>query len=310
MKKPIITAFGLCGKSVFLTVDHFHSEGETVHADSIYTEPGGKGFNQAVAAARLGACVNFFTCCGEDIDGETCRDFLLNEKITPYIETKKDTKTAFASILTDKSGANRVTVFRGAADKMSADYVRQNEHIIAQSDLILLNNEYPIEVNLEALRIAEENGILTILNPAPAIETDKEYLKRFSMTTPNENEVLTFTDLSGKNTFEEIADTLINAGYQKVAVTLGGKGVLVLDERRAKLFPAIERECVDSTGAGDTFNGALAVAVSEGKSFDDAVVFAENAASISVGKHFVMNSIPYRNDVISSYQNISPIMIR
>ena len=135
MKHPVITILGLCGRSVFLKVDHFHHPGETLHASAIHIEPGGKGYNQAVAAARLGAAVHFIAACGDDEDGKVCSSFLIKEGITPHIQIVANA-TAFASILTDAAGENRVTVFRGAADKLSADYVYAQEALFEESDIL------------------------------------------------------------------------------------------------------------------------------------------------------------------------------
>ena len=155
MKKPVISILGLCGKSVSMKVDHFHKPGETLHAKSLYTEPGGKGFNQAVAAARLGADVHFFAACGADVDGKACEDFLTAEGINPHIEIV-DVPTAFASILTDKEGGNQVTVYRGSADSLSTGFILEHESVFAGSDIILLNFEVPDEANEAALCLAEK----------------------------------------------------------------------------------------------------------------------------------------------------------
>lgn len=308
-KRPVITVLGLCGRSVFLNVDHFHAPGETVHADGIHVEPGGKGYNQAVAAARLGAKVNFITCCGDDEDGRACADFLEKESITACVELCRDRATAFASILTDSRGENQVTVYRGAADSMSGDFVRRHEQLIEESDVLLLNFEYPMEANLAALETAGKYSVPAILNPAPMSPVSLEFLRRFALTTPNFSEALSYPGLRGNETPEELAGYLVASGLPRAAVTLGSEGVLVVDGGEAAVYPAIRCEAKDTTGAGDTFNGALAVALAEGKSLGEAAVFAQNAASLSVRKHFVMPSLPTRAELEAQYTEISPIRL-
>ena len=125
-----ISVLGLCGNSVFLNVDHFHMPGETVHARGLYAEPGGKGYNQAVAAARLGAEVSFLGCIGDDPDGRACMDFLRKEGIVPVPQIQKGVPSAYACILTDQEGENRVTVFSGAAQMLTAEFVYENEQLL------------------------------------------------------------------------------------------------------------------------------------------------------------------------------------
>lgn len=281
MKKPVITVLGLCGRSVFMQVDHFHAPGETVHADGIHIEPGGKGYNQAVAAARLSAEVNFITCCGNDDDAAACRSFLEAEGITPCFEYTDKAATAFAAILTDRSGDNRVTVCRGAADYLTADFVRSCESVIAGSDILLLNLEYPQAANEAALELAEKHGVKAVLNPAPAVLCGEEFLRRFWCITPNESEA----QILGFETQREI-------------ITLGADGVLIRDGGRTMRLPACKAQAADTTGAGDCFNGAFAVAVAEGKPLAEAAEFAQKAAALSVSKHYVMPSLPYRNEIL------------
>ena len=279
MKRPVITVLGLCGRSVFMKVDHFHRSGETLHAENMYVEPGGKGYNQAVAAARLGLQVNFLAACGDDEDGRACAQFLLREGVTPYIQTV-DKPTAFAAILTDRDGENRVTVCRGAADSLSAAFVLNHEDIFKHSDAVLLNFEVPDEANEKAAELAEKYGAKLILNPAPARPCTAEYLNRFYCVTPNRSEA----EILGSRANREI-------------VTLGEDGVLVTENGETYHLPAFPAHARDTTGAGDCFNGALAVALCEGKTLPEAVQFAQKAAAISVARDFVMPALPDRDEI-------------
>ena len=279
MKQPVITILGLCGRSVFLKVDHFHHPGETLHANALHIEPGGKGYNQAVAAARLGAAVHFIAACGDDEDGKACSSFLTKEGITPHIQTV-EYSTAFASILTDATGENQVTVFRGAADKLSAAFVYAQEAAFEESDIVLLNFEVPSDANNAAIELAEKHGAKLFLNPAPAHPCSKEFLKHFYCITPNESEA----EILGMETEREV-------------ITLGSRGALVKENGSEIHLSSVKVAAKDTTGAGDCFTAALAVAIGEGKELLEAAQFAQKAAAKSVEQEYVMPSLPYRNTI-------------
>lgn len=303
-----IAVLGLCGNSVFLQVDHFHAPGETVSALGRYCEPGGKGYNQAVAAARLGAKVSFLGAIGDDSDGKWCMEFLEAEGITPVPEIIAGLPSAYACILTDKDGENRVTVYRGAAECLTPAFIQAQEAVIAQSDILLLNNEYPQECNEAALAIAKRHGVKVVYNPAPARPVSREFLKNCYLITPNlsETEVLL-----GKSTSDpvQLAALFREKGIEKALVTLGSDGSLLMDGDEAYLFPAGQVTAVDTTGAGDTFTAALCVALLEEKSLPQAAEFATNASALSVSKSYVMPSLPTRAALDTNYQTIKPIFI-
>lgn len=303
-----IAVLGLCGNSVFLQVDHFHAPGETVSALGRYCEPGGKGYNQAVAAARLGAKVSYLGAIGADSDGKWCMEFLEAEGITPVPEIIPQLPSAYACILTDKDGENRVTVYRGAAECLTPEFIEAQEAVIAESDILLLNNEYPQSCNEAAMAIAKRHGVKVVYNPAPARPVSKEFLAGCCLITPNlsETEVLL-----GKAASEpaELAALFREAGIQSAVVTLGSNGSLLIDEDDAYLFPARKVKAVDTTGAGDTFTAALCVAYLEGKSLIQSAEFATNASALSVSKQYVMPSLPTREALDTNYQTIKPIFI-
>ena len=233
---------------------------------------GGKGINQAIAAARQGAEVSFLCAVGEDVNGRKCAKLLEEEGIKSSIKVKKDKNTTMAVILTDKQGENRVTVFRDA--ELGAEDVWAFEAEIAASDILLLQNEVPEEVNAEAVKIAEKYGVRVILNPAPPRENIPGNL---FMVTPNEQE-----------------KAFVNPGkYQNCITTLGGDGCDINGEVHISAMPA---EVVDTTGAGDTFNGVLAVRIAEGMEIVKAAEYAVAAASLSVNGKYVINSIPTRDE--------------
>ncbi len=274
---PAVAVIGLVGRSMFFCVPRFHSGGETVHATEFYEEWGGKGFNQAVAAARQGANVSFLGKVGTEVDSRAVSAFCEKEGMAPvvYYSDPPALPTACAAILTDGSGETRVTVARGS-ELNDADVDLGFKDAIAAADILLLNNEVPEEVNLRASEIAEANGVKIIFNPAPSRPVPEALKRRVSLWTPNEFEEAALGDVPGE-----------------VVTTLGAKGCRI--RSTGEVVPAPPAKAVDSTGAGDTFNGVLAVRLAEGASLRDACIAANAAAAQSVAVRYVLPSIPYRS---------------
>ena len=300
-----ITALGLCGNSVFLNVDHFHVPGETVHAQGLYAEPGGKGYNQAVAAARLGGSVCFIGCIGDDADGRACMEFLRREGITPVPQIHPTVPSAYACILTDKDGENRVTVFQGAAQELTAEFILEQEAVIAESDLLLLNNEYPQECNEAAMALAIKHGVKVVYNPAPARPVSPEFLADCFLVTPNLSESAI---LIGEAVTElpALVQRFRSSGIQNAVVTLGGDGAALITPTQALRIPVRKTRAVDTTGAGDTFTAALSVAVLQGKSLVEAAQWAANAAALSVSRQYVMPGLPTRTQLEADFVELTP----
>ncbi len=265
---------GLVGQSVFLPVEKFHVGGETVEARSLHTEPGGKGFNQAVAARRFGADVTFIAAVGNDGYKNTVKNFLDGEGVSSVL-IEKDDATAYACIITDSTGKNRVTVYLGA--ELDVKDIEDNREIIEASDIVVIGNEIPEAVNEAVLRIASEKRIKTIMNPAPARELSDFIKEKVDIFTPNEHETGGLED------------------KPNVIVTMGGKGCYIrsLDVT----VPATPDKPIDTTGAGDTFNGVLAAMLAEGRSLEDAVAIANRASGKSVTKRGAVSSIPYACEI-------------
>lgn len=272
---PKIAAIGVVGHSVFLPVPHFHVGGETLEATDIHFEYGGKGVNQSVAAARFGAEVSFLGAVGMG-DAENIRKFTDSEGIRAVL-IEKPGQTAYAAIVTDPTGATHVTVYQGV--RLSAADVDAFAGEIRDADILLLNNEVEEEVNLRALSYAKEAGTRVILNPAPARETAKELLDGVFLFTPNEFETEFLED------------------RKNVVVTLGEKGCLIRES--GACVPAVPRgSAVDTTGAGDTFNGVLAVMLAEGRELSEAARIANTACGIGVTRKYAASSIPKREEVL------------
>ena len=279
-----IAIIGLVGKSMFFDVPHFHSGGETITARGYYEEWGGKGFNQAVAAARQGAATMFLGAVNES-DVKPLKAFCREEEVGAMLVTKAK-PTSCAAILTDGTGETRVTVCPGA--ELEADDVKEFAAAISSADFLLLNNEVPEEVNLAAVEFAKKSGVKVIFNPAPARPLPDAITERVSIFTPNEFEAETVADVPGE-----------------VVTTLGAKGCRI--RSTGESVPAPQVKAVDSTGAGDTFNAVLAVCLAEGSSLREACVAANAAASQSVAVRYVMPSLPKRKGELRPCRSVEGV---
>ena len=269
-----IAVIGIVGNSVFLPVEKFHEGGETVEASSVHFEPGGKGFNQAVAAARCGAEVSFLGAVGKEYRQEIT-EFLENENIRHTL-VFKDGSTAFAAIVTNKSGSNHVTVYQGV--QLSTEDVSVFEEEIKSSDILLLNNEVDERVNVKALEIARRYGVKCVLNPAPARKSDTFILNNVDLFTPNEHEALGIED------------------KENIIMTLGKKGCLI--KSTGEIIPAVNSgKTVDTTGAGDTFNGVLCAMLASGLDVGVSAKIANKVASLGVTRRYAVSSIPTKEEI-------------
>ena len=271
-----ISVIGVCGNSIFMYADHFHENGETLVADSVFEEIGGKGINQAVAAKRMGAEVSFLCAIGDDVNGEKSIVAAKENGIDAHFKIKKGKLTPFAFILTDKNGENRVTEYKSA--ELDVIDVISFEEKIANSDILLLQQEVPPAVNEKAVELAEKHCVRVILNPAPIREISDEMAKRVFVVTPNEQEMQAIDIKRFKNCI----------------TTLGKNGCLV---NGTENISGITAQVADTTGAGDTFNGTLAVCIAEGMCLADAAKYAVIASGISVERKYVLNAIPERKEI-------------
>ena len=266
-----IATIGLVGRSMFFDVPRFHSGGETITARGYYEEWGGKGFNQAVAAARQGAAAMFLGAVNAS-DVKPLRGFCGKEGVGAMLVAKAK-PTSCAAILTDGTGETRVTVCPGA--ELDAKDVKEFAAAIASADFLLLNNEVPEEVNLAAVELAGKYGTKVIFNPAPMRPLPDAIKDGVAIFTPNEFEAEAVADVPGE-----------------VVTTLGAQGCRIRSTGEVLSTPQVE--AVDSTGAGDTFNAVLATRLAEGESLRDACAAANGAASQSVAVRYVMPSLPRR----------------
>jgi ribokinase len=275
--------------------------GETILGNKYNVGPGGKGCNQAVAIARLGAKVNFISKIGKDSYGELALNTLTKNKInTESVIQDENLQTGVAGILVDKnSGKNAINVIVGAPSTLKIAEIDKHIDIIKNSKIFLTQLEVPKDVTLHCLKTAKENGCLTILNPAPASEISKEFYKNIDYFTPNETEAEFYTGIKITNEKEakQAADKLINLGIKKIIITLGEKGLFYSDGKEEIYLQATPVKAIDTTGAGDAFNGGLAFGLSKEKPIKECLELANKVAGISTTKLGAGDAMPFTKDL-------------
>jgi ribokinase len=300
VSKSSVIVIGSSNTDMVVKTNHLPRPGETILGGSFFMNAGGKGANQAVAAARLGGDVTFFARVGKDIFGEQALTLFKKEGIdTSYIVNDNDLPSGVALITVDDKGENCIAVAPGANDALSADDLRKHEAVLKKSGLILIQLEIPLSTVEYAASIAADAGIPIILNPAPARLLPDELLQKITIITPNEKEaeMLTGIPVIDRPSAEKSALFLSEKGIKTIIITMGSQGALVLHEEKFTMIPAPKVNAVDSTAAGDVFNGALAVALLENMNLEDAVQFANKSAAISVTRLGAQASAPYRKEL-------------
>lgn len=300
-KRPArITVIGSLNMDLVTRTTNVPSAGETVSGEAFATMFGGKGANQAVACARLGADVVMLGCVGDDQFGHLMLTNLKQQSVNcDHILQLKETSSGIASI-TIADGDNRIIVVPGANGKVTPEYIRTNEQRIADSDLLLLQLEIPLDAVQEAVNIAHTYQVPIILNPAPAQKLPEALLNKITWLTPNEHELLHLFQASATEA-DQLDSTYrewVSGSLGKIVMTKGSDGALWSDpDGTLHHTHGHIVEVADTTGAGDTFNGALAVALAEGRDFSDAVHWAVGAGALSVMQFGAQKGMPYRQDL-------------
>ncbi|MFM4942663.1 ribokinase [Aeromonas bivalvium] len=283
-----------------LRVPHFPRPGETLAGHSYRVVPGGKGANQAVAAARLGAAVSFIARIGDDAIGHQMKTGFAQDGIdVSAVELDDTLPTGIAIIYVSDEGENSIGLSAEANGALTPAVVQGHEAMIAGAHTLLLQLEVPLESVFEAARLATSHGTRVVLNPAPAQPLPAELLALVDLITPNqtEAELLTGVRVTDEASARQAAARFHQMGIGEVMITLGSQGVYCSKGQQQALIAGFRVEAVDTTAAGDTFNGALLAADLAGASFQDAVRFAHGAAALSVTRFGAQSSIPTRQEV-------------
>jgi ribokinase len=279
---------------------HLPARGETIIGSSFFMNPGGKGANQAVAAARLGGHVTFICKTGNDIFGKQAAAIFENEGIDiSYLIEDHDNPSGVALITVDDEGENTIVVASGSNGSLSRADIEHSKNVIENAAIVLVQLEIPIDTVQYVAETAKAKSVRIILNPAPACTLPDALLKNISVITPNEKEaeMLTGIHVNGMDSAKEAAMILASKGIETVIITLGPKGALIYDGGKFEHISSAEVKAVDTTAAGDIFNGALAVALTEGMPVNEATKFACRAAAISVTRKGAQSSAPYRKEL-------------
>jgi ribokinase len=294
---PKIVVVGSFNADLTSFMHRMPKPGETVPGNKFIIGPGGKGSNQAVAAARLGAEVTFIGRIGKDIFAPLALELWKRDGISvEYVIEDPEKSTGVATIFVDESGENSIVVTLGANLSVSRRDIDQAKEPIAEADVLLAQLEIDYDTAGYALRTARDLGVRTILNPAPAGQISKETLGYADILTPNETELEILSSMTGIP-IEESARSLLTTKDQAIIVTLGSNGALCVLKDQNFSVPAYDVDVVDTTGAGDAFNGALAVALAEGQGIKGAIGFASAAAALCVTKPGAAQSMPTRSEV-------------
>jgi ribokinase len=295
-----ILVIGSSNTDMVIKTEKLPAPGETILGGKFLMNPGGKGANQAVAAARLGGKVTFVAKRGNDLFGNQAVGLLMREGIhTQYIVKDMELPSGVALITVDSTGENSIVVAPGANGNLLQEDIPTAVFETTKYEILLLQLEIPINTVEYSAVAASEKGIKVILNPAPARRLSDNLLMHTWLITPNETEaeIITGVKITDIPSAEKAAEIIMKRGAKNVIITLGEAGAYIKSENFTGLIPGIKVIPVDTTAAGDVFNGALAVALSEGKALNEAVVFANKAASISVTRMGAQASAPYRNEI-------------
>lgn len=285
-----ISVIGSCNMDITVEADRRPGAGETVMGNRLIVSPGGKGANQAVAAARLGYEVYMVGCVGDDAYGKMMLDALAKSGVKiDYVETLENVTTGTAHI-TLAEGDNSIIVIKGANDLVSREIIDKDWDVISKSSLVMLQHEIPMDTIGYIIDRCYEAGVPVMLNPAPYMDIPQEWIDKVTYLTPNEHEAALMFDGMDR-------DEILKSQAGKVIMTAGGDGVLYGENDEVVHVEGFTVPVVDTTGAGDTFNGAFAVGRCEGMGVKEAIRFANAAAALSIGKIGAQGGMPWRDEV-------------
>ena len=296
-----ICVLGIFVADISFSGSKIPSIGETILGTKYNVGPGGKGSNQAICIARLGGKVNFFSKIGKDTYGKLALEtFKKNNIDTKHIIQNENLQTGVAGILVDKnSGKNAINVITGAPSTLTLEDLKDQINLIKKSKIFLTQLEVPLDVTLHCLKVAKENKVLTILNPAPASELSNEFFKYIDFFTPNETEAEFYTGvkIANEEDAKVASQKLLQLGMKKIIITLGEKGLFYSDGNEDIYLKANTVKALDTTGAGDAFNGGLAFGLSTSKPIKECLELANKVAGISTTKLGAGDAMPFIEDL-------------
>ena len=295
-----IVVVGSCNTDMVINMERLPLPGETLLGGKFFMNAGGKGANQAVAAARLGGKVDFVAKVGNDPFGIRSIDQYKAEGIgTKHVVVDKEHPSGVALILVDAHGENSIAVASGANAHLLPEDVDRAKGAIEDCDILLMQLETPMETIEHAAQMARRAGCKVILNPAPAHSLPESLLTNLYMLIANETEAeyISGTRITDMDSVARAADIICHRGVENVVITLGSKGAFIKERDTYHQVPALKVKAVDATAAGDTFCGAVCVALAEGRGITEAVTFANRAAAVTVTRMGAQSSLPYRREV-------------
>jgi len=278
------------------------TKGETILGNKHLVGPGGKGSNQAIAAARLNGNVSFITKIGKDSHGDMALKLYKETGVKiEAVMQDSELSTGVAGIMIDDNGYNAINIVSGAANNLNNSDIDKNQKLIKRSKIFLTQLETPLSTTIYALKKAKEEGCITILNPAPANLINEEDFSLLDIFTPNETETEFYLKkkIETENDIINAAKEFLNKGIKNIIITLGSKGVYFANANESYFIKALKlkTKVVDTTGAGDAFNGALCVALAKDYSYKDAIIFANKVGGISTTRLGAANSMPTIEEV-------------
>ena len=296
-----IVVFGSINMDLVVRTPRLPTPGETLTGHTFFTAPGGKGANQAVACARLGAPTRMVGRVGDDLFGEQLRASLRSFGVQDDGVLTTPGPSGVALIAVDDLAENTIVIVPGANGSVSIADIPRLEAVLDGARILLVQLEVPIETVVAAARAAHTRGVTVILDPAPALPLPDELYALADIITPNEHEAATLTGIAVRDDQGAIAAAraLIARGARRVAIKLGARGALTADTEGEQFWSSFTVTPVDTVAAGDAFNGGLAVALSEGRSFDEAIRWGLAAGALSVTRHGAQPSMPERNEVLT-----------
>ena len=300
MTKNAILVVGSSNTDMIIKMDRIPKPGETIIGGEFASAAGGKGANQAVGAARAGGAVTLIARVGQDMFGEKAvAGFIADGINVDYVVRDRTSPSGVALIFVGQNGENSIAVASGANAKLTPADVRKAKSAFREASVLLLQLETPLDTVQAAAELAAAAGVRVILNPAPAQPLPDKLLRRLFLLTPNESEAELLTGIAVDNVdgATKAAGVLLARGVQNVMITMGARGAFVAGEELRQLIPAFKAKAVDTTAAGDVFNGTLAVGLAEGRSLLEAARFASAAAAISVTRLGAQTSAPRRKEI-------------